>query len=59
MSVNSKGWMSKVVQGLLVVLGVAVVARIAWELLWPLVPALLVLICLLALFGLLLDRSRR
>ena len=45
---------SKVVEALVLILAVAVVARVVWELLGPLLPALFVIVAMASLlFGLL------
>lgn len=55
---SPRSWRQQVLSGLVVV-AVAVGARVAWEVLAPLVPTALVLIGLLGLFGLLVGRWRR
>lgn len=54
-----KGWKTQVAQGLGLVLTVAVVGRLAWELLSPLIPAVAVILCLLGLLGFLISKWRR
>jgi hypothetical protein len=49
-------WRSKVVEALVLILAVAVVARVVWVLLGPLLPALFVLV---AVSGLLFRLLRR
>ena len=49
-------WRSKVVEALVLILAVAVVARVVWNLLGPLLPAILVM---LAVGGLLFGLLRR
>lgn len=44
-------------RGLLAISAVAVVGRVAWELLAPLLPLLLVLLVLMAIFGFVLRRD--
>ena len=56
---SPRSWRQQVLSGLVVVVAVAVGARVAWEVLAPLVPTALVLIGLLGLFGLLVGRWRR
>jgi len=55
---SPRSWRQQVLSGLVVV-AVAVGARVAWEVLAPLVPTALVLIGLLGLFSLLIGRWRR
>lgn len=52
-------WQSRVWSALLVLVAVAVGARIVWEVLHPLLGGLLVLVVLVGLFGLLIGRRRR
>lgn len=40
------GWRSKLYEGLILLIAVAVVARVVWGLLGPLLPALLVMLIL-------------
>lgn len=47
----SSSWTTKAWQAALVVLGTAVLARVAWELLKPLVPGLLVAIIVLGVIS--------
>lgn len=56
---HPKSWKNQAMQGLGLVLAVAVVGRVAWELLAPLIPTMLVLLGLLALYGFLLGHGRR
>ncbi len=56
---SPRSWRQQVLSGLVVVVAVAVGARVAWEVLAPLVPTALVLIGLLGLFSLLIGRWRR
>ena len=56
---SPRSWRQQVLSGLVVVVAVAVGARVAWEVLAPLVPTALVLIGLLGLFSLLVGRWRR
>jgi hypothetical protein len=55
---HPKNWKSQAVQGLVLVLAVAIGARIVWDLLTPLIPTALVLLALLGLYGFLLRRRR-
>jgi len=56
---SPRSWRHQVFSGLVMVVAVAVGARVAWEVLAPLVPTALVLIGLLGLFSLLVGRWRR
>lgn len=51
-------WRSKVVGSLVILLGVAVAARAAWELLRPLLPVIIVLLCLIFIYWLVIARRR-
>lgn len=53
------GWRVKVLSALILVLFVAVGARVVYELLSPAVPAIVALIFLIMLFWLMLGRKRR
>lgn len=55
---HPKSWKSQTMQGLVLVLAVAAVGRLAWDLLAPLVPTTLVLLGLIGLYTFLLGRSR-
>lgn len=60
MSEHGSGkWPAKVVNAATVVLGVAVVGRIAYELLTPLVPILVSLFVLSLVYGAILGQWRR
>jgi hypothetical protein len=56
---SPRSWRQQVFSGLVMVLLVAGGARLAYELVAPLVPAVVVLIFLLGLFGVLIGRRRR
>ena len=52
-------WVAKAMSAVVVILAVAVGARVAWELLTPLVPVLLVLVGLGVVYALMFGRWRR
>ncbi len=52
-------WPAKAMSAVVVVLAVAVGARVAWELLAPLVPVLLVLVGLGVVYAVVFGRFRR
>ncbi len=52
-------WLRKVASAVVVVLFVALGARVAYELLAPLVPLLIVLLVLIVVFGFAFDLFRR
>jgi len=59
MADKSAKWEAKVMSAVVVVLAVAVGARVAWELLAPLVSVLLVLVGLGVVYALVFGRWRR
>lgn len=59
MSGSSPGLRPKVFGALLLVLAVAVVARVSWELLAPLFPWLVTLACLVVIYALIAGRFHR
>lgn len=56
MSPGSQGWKTKVFTALVLLLAVALGARVVFELLAPLVPALVTLVALIAVYWLILRR---
>ncbi len=59
MNTSPESWRRKAVSGVVLVLLVAGGARLAYELAAPLVPAAVVILFLLGLYGLLVGRGRR
>lgn len=59
--VEDKGrkWQTKAMSAVVVVLSVAVGARVAWELLAPLLPLLIVAVTLAGVYALVFGRLRR
>lgn len=55
---SPSSWHSRLGKGLLLVVVVALAARLIWELLFPLLPALGVLLVLTAVVGWLVGRRR-
>lgn len=58
MSDKGGGWRAKVMGGLVLILVVAVVTRVAWELLVPTLPIIAVLLALGAIYWLIFSRGR-
>jgi hypothetical protein len=56
MNFRPESWKRRVTNALVLVVLIAVGARVAWDLLAPLVPMVLVVIGLVTLFGLLVSR---
>jgi hypothetical protein len=57
--VNVSSWRKNALSGLVLLLGLAFVAKVAFEWLMPLVPAFLVILALMALLGGLLKLRQR
>jgi hypothetical protein len=58
MNHGSHSWKAKVLTSLVLLLAIALGARVVFELLAPLVPAIAALLALLAIFWLILGRRR-
>jgi hypothetical protein len=56
---NTGRWQSQVSAALVALLAVAIVARATWELLRPLLPALIVTVCVLSMLRLVSGRYRQ
>lgn len=56
---KGRRWTAKVMSAVVVLVATAVGARVAWELLKPLLPGLLVLVGLGAVYTVVLGRFRR
>lgn len=55
----SASWVSRVMAAAVTLLAVAVVARVVWEFLAPLIPPLIVLMVLVGIASIALGRFRR
>jgi hypothetical protein len=59
MNGNAPNFRQKIISSLMLVLTVAIVARVAYELLAPLLPLLIVLGCLAVIYAVTFGRFRR